>query len=113
MVILIFVALMSGGYRMDEQFSPSERAISWSYCKLSKLGNTVFIFKNKRSRYRFLRAAVIQQSIAYTFLMLNLALALWGDAEINNLTVRDINASYIACDLMFVVSMGIFYKIYR
>ena len=31
LIVLIFIALMAGGYRMDEQFSPSLKAVSWSY----------------------------------------------------------------------------------
>ena len=98
---------------MDEQFFPSERAISRSYVKLSKAGKKVFVFKNKYSRYRFLRAAVIQQCIAYAYLMLNIALALLGDNKISNLTISNINAYYIACDLVFVLVVGIYYKIYK
>ena len=37
-IVLIFIALMAGGYRMDEQFSPSLKAVSGSCVKLSKAG---------------------------------------------------------------------------
>lgn len=112
-IILIFIALMSGGYRMDEQFFPSERAVSWSYVKPSKVERIVLFFKNKDTRYRFLRAAVIQQYIAYAYLLLNIVLALLTDTGISSLIVRNINTYYIGCDLVFVLTVGIFYKVYR
>ena len=112
-IILIFIALMSGGYRMDEQFFPSERAVSWSYVKLSKVERIVLFFKNKDTRYRFLRAAVIQQYIAYAYFLLNIVLALLTDTGISSLIVRNINTYYIGCDLVFVLTVGIFYKVYR
>ena len=112
-IILIFIALMSGGYRMDEQFFPSERAASWSYVKPSKVERIVLFFKNKDTRYRFLRAAVIQQYIAYAYLLLNIVLALFADTGISRLVVRNINTYYIGFDLVFVLSVGIFYKVYR
>ena len=70
-------------------------------------------FKNKATRYRFLRAAVIQQYIAYAYLLLNIVLALFADAGISRLVVRNINTYYIGFDLVFVLSVGIFYKVYR
>ena len=112
-IILIFIALMSGGYRMDEQFSPSERAVSWSYVKLSKVERSALFFKNKDTRYRFLRAAVIQQYIAYAYLLLNIVLALLTDRGISSLIASNINTYYIGCDLVFVLTVGIFYKVYR
>ena len=98
---------------MDEQFSPSERAVSWSYVKLSKVERSALFFKNKDTRYRFLRAAVIQQYIAYAYLLLNIVLALLTDTGISSLIVRNINTYYIGCDLVFVLTVGIFYKVYR
>ena len=59
LIVLIFIALMAGGYRMDEQFSPSLKAVSWSYVKLSKAERAVLFFRNKAFRHRFLRAADI------------------------------------------------------
>lgn len=59
LIVLIFIALMAGGYRMDEQFSPSLKAVSWSYVKLSKTERAVLFFRNKAFRHRFLRAADI------------------------------------------------------
>ena len=47
LIVLIFIALMAGGYRMDEQFSPSLKAVSWSYVKLSKAERAVLFFRNK------------------------------------------------------------------
>ena len=41
LIVLIFIALMAGGHRMDEQFSPSLKAVSWSYVKLSKAERAV------------------------------------------------------------------------
>ena len=38
LIVLIFIALMAGGYRMDEQFSPSLKAVSGSCVKRSKAG---------------------------------------------------------------------------
>ena len=58
LIVLIFIALMAGGYRMDEQFSPSLKAVSWSYVKLSKAERAVLFFRNKAFRHRFLRAAL-------------------------------------------------------
>ena len=98
---------------MDEQFFPSERAVSWSYVKLSKAERIMLFFKNKATRYRFLRAAVIQQYIAYAYLLLNIVLALFADAGISRLVVRNINTYYIGFDLVFVLTVGIFYKVYR
>ena len=98
---------------MDEQFFPSERAVSWSYVKLSKVERIVLFFKNRDTRYRFLRAAVIQQYIAYAYLLLNIVLALLADAGISRLVVRNINTYYIGFDLVFVLTVGIFYKVYK
>ena len=98
---------------MDEQFSPSERAVSWSYVKLSKVERSALFFKNKDIRYRFLRAAVIQQYIAYAYLLLNIVLALLTDRGISSLIASNINTYYIGCDLVFVLTVGIFYKVYR
>ena len=67
----------------------------------------------KATRYRFLRAAVIQQYIAYAYLLLNIVLALFADAGISRLVVRSINTYYIGFDLVFVLTVGIFYKVYR
>ena len=113
LIVLIFIALMAGGYRMDEQFSPSLKAVSWSYVKLSKTERAVLFFRNKAFRHRFLRAAVLQQYIAYAWLLLNMALALWTDTGTGGLRARDIHACYIGCDIVFVLSVGIFYKVYK
>lgn len=59
LIVLIFIALMAGGHRMDEQFSPSLKAVSWSYVKLSKAERAVLFFRNKAFRHRFLRAVDI------------------------------------------------------
>ena len=73
----------------------------------------MLFFKNKATRYRFLRAAVIQQYIAYAYLLLNIVLAVLADTGISSLIVRNINTYYIGCDLVFVLAVGIFYKVYR
>ena len=98
---------------MDEQFFPSERAASWSYIKLSKVERSVLFFKNKGCRYRFLRAVVIQQYIAYAYLLLNIVLAILTNTGISNSIANDINAYYIGCDIVFVLLVGIFYKVCR
>ena len=67
LIVLIFIALMAGGYRMDEQFSPSLKAVSRSYVKLSKAERAVLFFRNKAFRHRFLRAALTGAlSLCYT-----------------------------------------------
>ena len=109
MALLIFIALLSGGYRMDEQFFPSERAWRWSFVKLRGPAKTFFCFRNRAVRRRFLRAAVIQQCAAYAYLLLSAGMLAFGADS----TASHFSAWFLGGDLAFVLATGLLYKFYR
>ena len=96
---------------MDEQFSPSDRAQSWSYIKLKKPLKALFFFRGSSTRHRFLTAAVIQQCVAYAYLLLSVIwLLLEVDRGVNDI---DMTNCFILADVAYVVAAGLFYRFYR
>lgn len=112
-IMLVFVALTSGSYRMDEQFHPSSRIEKAHYINLPSSIKPFFFFKDKGDRKRFLTIAVIQQCVAYTYLIMNLLLFTCFKGRVSERMIANINTYYIVIDGLMVIAFGLFYKLYK
>lgn len=108
--MITFVAMISAGYHMDEQFILPANMSSKHVMRLKKEFLKLFVLKNKKVRNSFLKAAIVQQSIAYFALITNIVFALIVQEE-NYLLVKKLNLYFTGIDILGIIFTGLFYKI--
>lgn len=109
--IIQFIAFVSGGYRMDEQYFVASHLSKNHRLRLNKNQKKWFLLKNKSTRTHFLTIAVIQHLIAYFMLLANIMVLLLVKRQNHLWAIWEINRYFIGVDGLLVVLFGIFYKL--
>lgn len=112
--VFFFIADFSGGYRLDEQVSyPSDGKHS---VKLLRHVKKMFVFKRKRNRHLFFKAAVIQQIIGYVQLLFWWGMALLffiSGHQPNTETVIILAVAICSLQILYTLIVILYYRILK
>lgn len=108
--LIVVIAMLSAGYRMDEQFVLPISVNKHHEVNLTKSRKNIFL-KNKTGRSCFLTAAIIQQIIAFIIFIMNVIVVIFLGSKGDYLLAKHINLYLTAIDLLGVVIIGMFYKL--
>lgn len=109
--LIVVIAMLSAGYRMDEQFVLPISVNKHHEVNLTKKQKKIFFLKNKTGRRCFLTAAIIQQIIAFIIFIMNVIVVIFLGSKGDYLLAKHINLYLTAIDLLGVVIIGMFYKL--